>query len=80
MILVVSPQLLDFTEGNYSSVSRFYKQIEKNVQCIDLYKEIEKKRYKEFYFKDIYGGHFNAKGNKLVSKILYNYLKSKKIL
>ena len=29
MILLISPQLLDLTEGNYDSVSKFYKQIGK---------------------------------------------------
>ena len=29
MILLISPQLLDLTEGNYNSVSKFYKQIGK---------------------------------------------------
>ena len=48
----------------------------KKIPCIDLYKKI-KKKFKEYYFKDIYGGHFNAKGNKVVAKILFNYLKKK---
>ena len=80
MILVVSPQLLDLTEGNYENVSKFYNQIGKKVFCIDLYNEIKNKKFKKFYFQDIYGGHFNEEGNKLVSKILLNYFKRKKIL
>ena len=80
MVLVISPQLLDFTEGNYDSVSNFYNQIGREVHCIDLYNKIKKKKFKKFYFKDIYGGHFNELGNKLVSKILFSYLKNKKIL
>jgi hypothetical protein len=80
MILVISPQLLDLTEGNYDNVSRFYKQIGKEVLCLDLYNKIKNKKFKKYYFKDKYGGHFNEAGNKLVSKILFNYFKSKKIL
>ena len=30
MILIISPQLLDFTEGNYMKVSKFYSNIGKN--------------------------------------------------
>tara|TARA_B100002052_G_C15842311_1_gene580740 strand:- start:79 stop:1263 length:1185 start_codon:yes stop_codon:yes gene_type:complete len=80
MILVISPQLLDLTDGKYENVSKFYEQIKKKIPCIDLYKKIKKKKFKEYYFKDIYGGHFNAKGNKLVAKILFNYLKKEKFL
>ena len=80
MILVVSPQLLDLTEGNYENVSKFFNQIGKKVSCIDLYNKIKNKKFRKYYFQDIYGGHFNEAGNKLVSKILLNYFKSKKIL
>jgi len=80
MILVVSPQLLDLTVGNYENVSKFYNQIGKKVSCIDLYNKIKNKKFKKYYFQDIYGGHFNENGNKIVSKILLNYLKNKKIL
>ncbi len=80
MILVVSPQLLDLTVGNYENVSKFYNQIGKKVSCIDLYNRIKNKKFKKYYFQDIYGGHFNENGNKIVSKILLNYLKNKKIL
>ena len=30
MILVISPQLLDLTDGKYENVSKFYEQIKKN--------------------------------------------------
>ena len=80
MILVISPQLLDLTEGNYKNVSRFYNQISKKISCIDLYNNIKNKKFKKYYFQDIYGGHFNEAGNKLVSRILLNYFKRKKIL
>ena len=29
MILVISPQLLDFTEGDYINISKFYSEIVK---------------------------------------------------
>ena len=80
MILVISPQLLDFTEGNYDSVSRFYKQIGKKISCLDLYNKVKSKEFRKYYFKDIYGGHFNKAGNKFISKILFDYFKSKKII
>ena len=80
MILVISPQLLDFTEGDYNSVSKFYKQIGKKISCLDLYDKIKDKKFKKYYLKDIYGGHFNKLGNKLISKILFSYFKKKKII
>ena len=80
MILLISPQLLDFTEGNYKSVLKFYEKIGKEVLCIDLYKEIKNKKLEKYYLKDLYGGHFNQFGNKFVSKVLFKYIKSKKIL
>ena len=80
MILVISPQLLDLTEGNYNSVSKFYKQIGKKISCLDLYNKIKDKEFKKYYFKDIYGGHFNKSGNKFISKILFDYVKNKKII
>ena len=80
MILVISPQLLDLTEGNYDNVSRFYKQIGKKIFCLDLYNKIKDKKFKKYYFKDIYGGHFNKLGNKFISKILFDYFKNKRII
>ncbi len=80
MILIISPQLLDLTEGDYSSVSKFYKQIGKKISCLDLYSKIKDKEFKKYYFKDIYGGHFNKLGNKFISKILFDYFKNKRII
>lgn len=80
MILVISPQLLDLTEGDYNSVSKFYKQIGKRISCIDLYNKIRDKEFKKYYYKDIYGGHLNKLGNKFISKILFNHFKNKKII
>ena len=42
-------------------------------------KEI-KKKYKKFYTNDKYGGHLSINGNKIVSLLLYKYLKKKNIL
>ena len=80
MILIISPQLLDLTEGDYSSVSKFYRQIGKKISCLDLYSKIKDKEFKKYYFKDIYGGHFNKLGNKFISKILFDYFKNKRII
>ena len=80
MILLISPQLLDFTVGNYKSVQKFYEKIGKEVLCVDLYKEIKNKKLEKYYLKDLYGGHFNQFGNKFVSKVLYKYIKNKNIL
>ena len=80
MVLVISPQLLDFTEGNYIDVSKFYSEIGKKVPCLDLHEKFKNIKFQRYYFKDIYGGHLNEKGNKFVSKIIFNFLKRYKIL
>lgn len=80
MVLVISPQLLDFTEGNYTNVSKFYSEIGKKVPCLNLHKEFKNIKFQRYYFKDIYGGHLNEKGNKFISKILFDFLKRYKIL
>lgn len=80
MILIISPQLLDFTEGNYMKVSKFYSNIGKKIPCINLYEKLKNKKFQKYYFKDIYGGHFNKLGNKFVSEILFDYIKDKQIL
>jgi len=80
MVLVISPQLLDFTEGNYINVSKFYSEIGKKVPCLDLHEKFKNIKFQRYYFKDIYGGHLNEKGNKFISKIIFNFLKRYKIL
>jgi hypothetical protein len=80
MVLVISPQLLDFTEGNYIDVSKFYSEIGKKVPCLNLHEKFKNIKFQRYYFKDIYGGHLNEKGNKFISKIIFNFLKRYKIL
>lgn len=80
MILVITPQLLDLTEGNYSSITKFFSLIGKKVTCFNLYENFKNKKLKNYYFKDIYGGHLNNNGNKFVSKILFKLLKKNKFL
>ena len=51
IVLVISPQLLDFTEGNHDSVSNFYKQIGRKVHYIDLFDKFKKKNLKNLISK-----------------------------
>ena len=53
----------------------FINKLEKKISCLDLYSKIKDKEFDKYYFKDIYGGHFNKLGNKFISKILFDYFK-----
>ena len=81
MILLITPQLLDLYGKNLKYSIRFYENIKTNVNCIDLTKDILNiKNFNKLYLQDIYGGHFNKKGNKLVSEMVYGKLKKLKVL
>ena len=34
------------------------------------------KNIETYYFDDLYGGHLNYKGNKLISSLIYNKIKN----
>ncbi len=80
MILVISPQLLDFKSKYLIHSLEFYKSLSKEIMCIDISKYFANKKLEKYYFKDIYGGHFNKYGNKFVADIIFKYLKDKKLL
>ncbi len=80
MLLIISPQLLDL-KGKYLKYSQnFFSSLPKEILCLDLSKTILKKNYNKFYLGDKYGGHFNKNGNKYISKIIFNYLRTIKYI
>ena len=80
MLLIISPQLLDL-KGKYLRYSQnFFSSLPKEILCLDLSKTILKKNYNKFYLEDKYGGHFNKNGNKYISKIIFNYLRTIKYI
>ncbi len=80
MILIVSPQFLDLKSKYLTYSQNFFSSLPKEILCLDLSKYIQKQNYKKFYLEDKYGGHFNKVGNKYISKIIFNFLKSKKYI
>tara|TARA_Y100000590_G_scaffold454197_1_gene600554 strand:- start:571 stop:1764 length:1194 start_codon:yes stop_codon:yes gene_type:complete len=81
MVIVVSPQLLDIEKNSSDNYIQFYKDLSKKIHCCDLTKYFKKNiDYKKLYFKDIYGGHFNKKGNKFIALKIFNFLKKKKLI
>ncbi len=81
MIMIISPQLLDLQSPYSNSYINFYKKISKEINCLDLTKFLSnKKNYDKYYLPDIYGGHLNENGNKLISSKIFNFIKKRKIL
>ena len=81
MILIITPQLIDLKFKSINHSINFYENLDENITCLDLTKDLLKlKNYKKFYLKDIYGGHLDERGNKLISNLIYKKLKIKKIL
>ena len=81
MVLIISPQLLDLESKTNKNFINFYKNLSKNINCLDLTTELKNNlNYKKFYYKDIYGGHFNQLGNKYISRKIEHYLKKNKLI
>ena len=81
MVIIISPQLLDLTTGNFENYQKFFKKLSRKVNCLDLTRVINNYGdYKKLYFDDIYGGHLNKLGNKYISGVILRYLKNKKII
>ena len=80
MVVVISPQLLDLKSPYSSNYIDFYKKLSKKINCLDLTSIlVRKKNYDKYYLPDIYGGHLNKNGNKLISSEIYNFIKNKKL-
>ena len=82
MLILITPQLFDLINFNSSKYYRnFFKLIGKKFNVLDLSPIFIKKiNQKKFYTNDKYGGHLSFNGNKAVSKLLYKYLKKRKLL
>jgi len=59
--------------------TKFFNSISKNskINIFDLTNAMLKiKNIETYYFDDLYGGHLNYKGNKLISSLIYNKIKN----
>ena len=77
----VVPQLIDIKLFNkFNKSNAFFENISKKgkIKLFDLTKKMSLLKDTEKYFvEDIYGGHLNYKGNKLVSKLIYKKINFK---
>jgi len=81
MILIITPQLIDLKFKTLKYSTNFYKNLDKDITCLDLTEDLVKiKNYQKLYLQDVYGGHLNERGNKTISNLIYKKLKNKKIL
>ena len=81
MVLIITPQLLDLDGKNLKYSINYYNNLNRKINCIDLTTDIQNiKNYKKLYLKDIYGGHLNKGGNKVISNIIFKKLKDQKLI
>ena len=72
---IIFPQLFDLRLSTREKYQKFYENLNKKVNVIDLTTFfINKKNYEKLFINDKYGGHLNKKGNKFVAKIIQKYL------
>ena len=81
MIIIISPQLLDLRSPYVNNYIDFFEKLSKKINCLDLTALlINKKNYNRYYLPDIYGGHLNKYGNKLISSEIFKFIKNKKLI
>ena len=67
---------MDLKLKSYKSVKKFVNLLKSKIETIDISDFIDKKKLDKYYMSDKYGGHFSKYGNKIVSEIIKNNLKS----
>ena len=81
VLLIIIPAHYDYVyrkkKENY--YKNFIDDCNKHVDCLDLGSYLNKKE-KDIFADEGFGGHFNGNGNKIISKIIYEYLKKKDYL
>ena len=77
VLLLIMPAHYDFVnikESKNNYYQEFIDICKKDINCLDLSQYLSK--YRETIFADkCFGGHYNHYGNKIISDILYKYLK-----
>ena len=80
MIIIISPQLLDLSSPYVNNYIDFFEKLSKKINCLDLTALLINKNYNKYYLPDIYGGHLNKYGNKLISSEIFKFIKNKKLI
>ena len=78
-LIVVMPQLIDLKANNDMDTvpyTNFFLNLSHKVHVIDMTKHIKSLEQDEMYTEDLYGGHFSARGNKLVANTIFDFLKN----
>ena len=77
VLLLIMPahyDLINIKEKKTNYYQEFIDSCKKDINCLDLSKYLNKNCSTLFADKG-FGGHYNHVGNKLISEILYKYLK-----
>lgn len=71
-IILVMPQLIDLKIGcgRKFPYEEFFQEMNHEIRVIDLTSLIKNENTDNWYAEDVYGGHFSAKGNREIAKIL----------
>ena len=75
-LIIIFPQKYDlenFTKG-INNYIKYFKSFDNTVPILDLTTKISSLNYSKLYFEDKYGGHLNNLGNRIVSKIILNFI------
>jgi len=74
-VVLMVPQLLDLKlKGAKQPYRRFVQKIKSEVLVVDAADEmlLAMGKGRSMYINDVFGGHLNAEGNRLVSRLLYS--------
>ncbi len=81
IILIIFPSHYDLiykTRANYCYYKSLVLEGSKHLEILDIGEHIsDKKRINNFFADFGYGGHYNKTGNKMISRIIYLFLKKK---
>ncbi len=73
-LIIIFPQPQDINLKSSIYYKKFFKNLSKKIEILDLSDFFSKKNYKKYFLNDKYGGHLNKRGNVFVSKIISKQL------
>ena len=76
-LILIMPQLIDLKiirKTGVNPYNNFFVQLGDKAPVLDMTESINTGNLSDLYTEDVYGGHFSAKGNKLVAENIISYL------
>lgn len=76
-VVLVMPQLLDFKsvpDFETTECHRFFEGLKGDMAVVNLAGALPLQRIDDLYAEDLFGGHFSAEGNALISSVLQKFL------